>query len=405
MSFTSGVTSTNDQDIDILFGDKTPGAEDLLGGVKPAEDTKDTKDNEDLSKKTQTKKPVKAAATAIQGEPDQEVIDHDADADTLLGGEDKPIDPKALKTDLKKPEAKKPEVKLDAAAEVNYEAIYQDMIDKGLWREMEIPENFEWNKEAFLEMQKVQTTSQVEDFLSRTGPYGKAIIEYENNGGNPSELLNLFRDQKEVQEFDISDIDSQETFLRAYLEAQGNSEKSIERTIKALQDQGPEAFKEEAEEKKAIWDNQYKAEIENRKKEQALYAKQMEEAQKNFQTNIESTLTSDTDVTPKERRELQNYMLSYSQNFQGRQVSQFYVDMAEIQKDPKNYVELAKFIKGLKTGEYAKKIASNVKKEVNANSYLKIKNSTTIKPSGSDTPGLTNPKGSSFLDYINNNKK
>lgn len=402
MSFTSGVTSTNDQDIDILFGDKTPGADDLLGGAKPAEDTKD---NEDLSKKTQTKKPVKAAATVIQGEPDQEVIDHDADADTLLGGDDKPIDPKAPKTDLKKPEAKKPEVKLDAAAEVNYEAIYQDMIDKGLWREMEIPENFEWNKEAFLEMQKVQTTSQVEDFLSRTGPYGKAIIEYENNGGNPSELLNLFRDQKEVQEFDISDIDSQETFLRAYLEAQGNSEKSIERTIKALQDQGPEAFKEEAEEKKAIWDNQYKAEIENRKKEQALYAKQMEEAQKNFQTNIESTLTADADVTPKERRELQNYMLSYSQNFQGRQVSQFYVDMAEIQKDPKNYVELAKFIKGLKTGEYAKKIASNVKKEVSANSYLKIKNSTTIKPSGSDTPGLTNSKGSSFLDYINNNKK
>lgn len=398
MTFTAGVTSTNDQDIDLLFGEKTPGADNLINAAKQEnkENLDDKTKDEPLGGKTKQDKP-NTKTTAKLGEADEEHVDHDSDADTLLGGDS---------TDPKKTTPKaKDKPNLGAEVEVNYAAIYQSMVDKGLWEEMEVPENFEWTEEAFLNMQKVQTTSKVDDFLSKTGPYGKAIIEYENNGGNPTELLNLFRDQKEIRDFDISDADSQEVFLRAYLQAQGNSEKSIERTIKALQDQGADALKEEAEEKKAIWDNQYKEEIEQRKKEQALQAKQLEEAQKNFQSSIESTLVGDPEVTPKERRDLQNYMLSYSQNFQGRQVSQFYVDMAEIQKDPKNYIELAKFVKGIKNGDYVKKVADKVRKEVSATSYIKIKNSATIKPNGSETPGLTNTRNSSFLDYINSNKK
>ena len=75
--------------------------------------------------------------------------------------------------------------------------------------------------------------------------------------------------------------------------------------------------------------------------------------------------------------------------------------MAEVQKDPKNYIELAKFVKGLKTGEYTKKVADKVKKEVSASSFLKIKNNTTIKSSGAGTPSLNDGKPSSFLDYLN----
>ncbi len=358
-------------------------------------------DNQD--DKTDPKKTVKPT-TAVIGEPDPEVIDHDTDADLLLGGDGK-TEPKvdATKKQVVEPkriEPKKTDVKLAETQEVNYEAIYEDMVAQGLWKEVEVPEGTEWSKETFLQVQKLQTTSQYEDLLSRTGTYGKAIIEFEQNGGNPKELLDLFRDQREVQEFDLSDAESQETFLRAYLEAQGNSQKSIDRQVKALQDQGPDAVKEEAEEKKAIWDDQYKQEIEARKNEQALYSKQMEDAQKKFQSTIEATLTADADVTPKERRDLQTYMLNFTQAFHGKNVSQFYVDMAEIQKDPKNYIELAKFIKGLKTGEYTKKVVDKVKKEVSANSYLKIKNGTTVKPTASGTPGLTDSKGSSFLDHL-----
>jgi hypothetical protein len=389
MSFVSGVTSTNDQEVDLLFGVTTPGADNLLGAAEKKEP------GEVTEKKEVIKKVTPPAATVIDGEPVKEVIDHDNDTDLLLGGEEEVEGKVAPKVEPKKSTPKLPETQ-----EVDLEAIYKDMVAKKLWQEVDIPEGTEWNEETFLQVQKLQASSQYEDLLDRTGSYGKAIIEFEQNGGNPKELLDLFRDQREVQEFDITDTESQETFLRSYLQAQGNSEKSIERQVKALQDQGPEALREEAEEKKAIWDEQYKSEIEARKNEQALYAKQVEDAQRKFQSTIETSLTSDAEVTPKERRELQNYMLNYSQPFQGRQVSQFYVDMAEVQKDPKNYIELAKFVKGLKTGEYTKKVVEKVKKEVSATNFLKIKNNTTIKPSGSGTPGLTDPKASSFLDHL-----
>ena len=389
MSFISGVTSTDDQDIDLMFGVKTPGADNLL----------ENKKKDDPSKTT-------PAVTAVEGEPQPEVIDHDKDANLLLGddapasegneGVQEPVAP------VKKPEPKKTAstVKVPEGQEIDFEAIYNDMVVQGIWKEVELPEGAKWDKEMFLQAQKLQTTAQYEDLLSRTGPYGKAIIEYEQNGGNPGELLNLFREQREVQQFGIEDAESQETFLRAYLESQGNSQKSIDRTIRALQDQGPDALKEEAEEKKTIWDDQYKVEIEARKKEQALYNKQLEEAQKNFESTIATALTGDAEATPKEKRDLQSYMLNFNQSYQGRNVSQFYVDMAEIQKDPKNYVELAKFIRGLKTGEYAKKIENKVKKEVSASSYLKIKNNATVRTPGVDNPDLETSRSSNFVTLL-----
>lgn len=403
MSFQSGVTSTDDNEVEVLFGTKTPGADNLLGGSKTEGQSEATEEViVDEKKKAPAKK---VQATAVEGEIQPEVINHEEDAELLLGkteGEETTEVADDQKTIApKKVEPKKAATsKVPEDQEINFEAIYNDMVAEGIWKEVELPEGAKWNKEMFLQAQKLQTTSQYEDLLSRTGDYGKAIIKFEQDGGNPKELLDLFRDQKEVQEFDIKDADSQETFLRAYLEAQGNSQKSIDRTVRALQDQGPEALKEEAEEKKAIWDDQYKQEIEARKTEQALYAKQVEDAQKSFQSTISTALTADAEVTPKERKELQSYILNYTQNFNGRDVSQFYVDMAEIQKDPKNYIELAKFIKGLKTGEYTKKVIDKVKKEVSATSYLKIKNNATIKGVGSGTPEVETSRGTNFVSLL-----
>ncbi len=382
--FQSGITSTDDSLIDGLFGDKNPGADNLLGGEKKEEKKVETSQEPTPgAKKVETN--VEPVNTNTASE--EEVAD-------LLFGE--------TKEEVKGSEpSKKETAKLPETAEVNYEAIYNDMVAQGIWEEVEVPEGTEWNKDTFIQIQKLQAESKYDDLLSKTGPYGKAIIEYEQNGGNPGELLNLFREQREIQTFDISDSEGQEVFLRSFLEAQGNSEKSIERTITLLKDQGGTVLQEEAEEKKQIWDEQYKEQIENTKKEQVLLNKQREEAEKNFQKNITTTLQSDTDISLKERKELQNYMLNYTQSFRGKQVSQFYLDMAEIQKDPKNYVELAKFIKGIKTGEYVKKVADKVKKETAVASYIKIKAGAALRNNTGTDPSVSQPdKTSSFISFL-----
>jgi len=383
--FTAGVSSTDDAAIDILFGAKTPGADNLIGAEKKDEKKKD--------EKVETTPAADGKVETSVQTSDEEYLDN------LFGKEEPSVD--AEGKPIVKQEIKKAAAKLPDAQEVNYEAIYNDMVSQGIWEEVDIPEGTEFSKATFLEIQKLQAKSKYEDLLSNTGTYGKAIIEFEQNGGNPKELLDLFREQREVQEFDISNSAGQEEFLRAYLEAQGSSEKSIERQIMSFKAQSTEALAEEAAEKKEIWDAQYNDAIEARKNEQVNYAKQMEEAQKNFQKTIVSTLTSDAEATPKEKKELQNYMLNYSQNFQGKQVSQFYVDMAQVQQDPKNYVELAKFIKGIKNGDYVKKVADKVKKETAAQSYIKIKNGAALRTTGGANPELDTTKGSTFLSLLN----
>jgi hypothetical protein len=385
MNFASGVSSTNDEDIDVLMGNKTPGADNLLGAK---EETK-----EEASVKTESKKlPEKVEAPASEEE----------EADLLLGGDEEESEeeaPKEKKLPKQEPKTQQKKTQINQDMEVDYEAIYQNMVENGIWEEVEVPEGTEWDKETFLEVQKLQAESKYEDLLSKTGSYGKAIIEFEQNGGNPSELLSLFREQRDVRDFDITSSDGQEEFLSAYLQTQGYSEKSIDRTIRSLKDQGGSVLQEEAEEKKGLWDQQYKEEIKARQQEQALYSQEVQKAQKQFHETMVSTITKDGDLTLKERRELQGYILSYDQNFKGQNVSQFYVDMTEIQKDPKNYIELAKFIKGLKTGEYTKKVADKVQKETSAKSFLKIKNGAALK-SSSGNPDLDRGTGSNFVSLL-----
>lgn len=379
--FTTGVSSSNEQEVDFLLGEKNPSAEDLLGGKKPTEE----KQEDGLINTDSTKEKVDELDLLLSSN------------DTEGSKEVLPDSTKKLPTS-KTIQPKKEESKVEY--EPDYQVLYQKMVEDGVWEEVDVPEGVEWNKDTYLEISKLQAASQYEDLLSKTGVYGKTIIEFEKNGGNPSEMLNLFREQKDVRDYDISTEEGQEEFLQSFYNAQGYSEKSITRTIAALKDQGSDALKEESEEKKSLWDKQYEDEIKVRQQEQALYAKEVEKAQKQFNSNISETVVKDGDLTPKERKDLQSYILDYSKQFKGNQVSQFYLDMTEIQKDPKNYIELAKFVKGIKDGSYTKKVVDLTKKIEAAKSFIKIKNGNALV-SSSSSPDLQSGQGSSnFISLL-----
>lgn len=387
--FTTGVTTSNEDTIDILFGDKTPGADNLIGGKESQEEKTEKVSTQDQNQ------------SQLSAEEEADILFDNEDSDKEENVEEKVVEKKQEKTTTKK--VAETTKTLPDNVDVDYQAIYQKMVEDGVWEEVEVPDDVEWSKDTFLQIQKLQAETKYEDLLSRTGTIGKSIIEFEQNGGNPSELLGLFREQKDIRDYDISNTDGQEEFLAAYLQSQGNSEKSIERTLRSLRDQGGDVLKEEAEEKKTLWDAQYNEEIENRKKAAALEAQQIKEATKNFENVMMKTITSDTQVTPKERKELQSYVLDYSQSYRGQKVSQFYVDMAEVQKNPENYIELAKFVKGLKTGEYVKKVVDKVKKETAASSFLKIKNGATLRTS-SGSPEIEKQSSSNFVTMLSRNK-
>ena len=137
MTFQAGVTSTNDEDIDVLMGTKTPGADNLIG----AKEEESTNSEDKGPKKTEPKK--SEAKDTIANTTSQE-----EDADFLLGGdeeEEKTDEPKKVEEKkLPKQESKKQEptkkTSLPQDMDVDYQAIYQKMVDDGIWEEVEIPE-------------------------------------------------------------------------------------------------------------------------------------------------------------------------------------------------------------------------------------------------------------------------
>jgi hypothetical protein len=42
-----------------------------------------------------------------------------------------------------------------------------------------------------------------EELLDSTGVYGKAIIGHIKNGGNPDEIIDIFKEQKALQSLDL----------------------------------------------------------------------------------------------------------------------------------------------------------------------------------------------------------
>lgn len=406
MTFQAEQIQVSDDDIEnVLFGDKTPGADNLIGGKKKPEETELEVEPEDDQVLVTGKKKVKVAAPVAA--PKASELNADEFLDQAIGAEDTvEEDEEGNPIEKKKPGPKPaaPKAALPDGSEPDYEALYQYFVDKKIWGEVELPEGTEWNEDTFKQVQDLQVVSRYDDLVNKTGPAGKMIIEYENNGGRPETMVDLFKEQRAVQTYDIAEAEGQEAFLREFYAAQGSSEKSVDRVVKSLIDQGPEALKEEADEKKALWDEQYKAEIAAEANRQTVVQKQKEDAEKNFQKNITQAVTSATDLTPKERKELRDYVLNYNQNYGGSLVSQFYADMVVLQQDTGNYLELAKFIKGLKNGDYKKKIADTTKKEVTAKTFLKIKGGAALKQGGGSGPDLGSDEGTNFLRLLGSNK-
>lgn len=407
MPMQGGIEAIDDDAMDVLFGAKTPGAAAIAG---PQGNTTEDIATEDTDLETDPNIPAKKRV-AIDETPAAKAGTKSADevADVLFGDEDTTDE---LEADKSKPAAKAtakpattPAKKVLDSQDVDFKAYYEMMVESKVWGEVDVPDDAEWNLDLIKEIQALQVSSQHQDLLDKKGPYGKAIIKYEDDGGNPSDLIDLFREQRTIRKFDITTAEGQEEFLTSYYEAQKESPKNIDRLIKSLIEEGGEALAEAAQEKKTIWDEDYNEEIESKKVQQAAYAKEIADQAKNFNKIMSDTITADTTLLPKERRELSNYILDYSHKYGNQMVNQFYVDAAEIQKDPAAYIELAKFMKGLKDGSYKKKITDTSKKEVNAKTFMKVKNGSALSRRDGGQPELQQTDNdTSFVTYLTGKK-
>lgn len=250
-------------------------------------------------------------------------------------------------------EVKKPEAAASEGQEGVKEVLKNTvnfMIDKGLWKDIEDKDTLleDLDEDGYAELVAKQHEAiiqeKVAEEINSTGDYGKAIIDYARKGGNPDELIDLFKEQKEVQSIAIDEEDGQKTLVEKYYnEVFGWSKDKVKKYINTLI--AADELKGEAEEVQEKYTEHYKAEVAQRQQEQDRIVAQERENQKKFVQTINTKLSERKDFTDKDRKLIQESIFRYDKALaDGTKVNNFYLKFAEMQKNPDDYLDLVKFV-------------------------------------------------------------
>jgi hypothetical protein len=85
------------------------------------------------------------------------------------------------------------------------------------------------------EQDRLRVEGMFGELVDSTGPFGKAIIDFVKNGGNPDEIIDLFKEQKQVESISIENADGQKDIIKHYYsEVLGWKPEKIEKYLSGL---------------------------------------------------------------------------------------------------------------------------------------------------------------------------
>ncbi|GEM_PF-3336693 len=263
----------------------------------------------------------------------------------------------------------------------------QYLIEKGLFKDFEGSEELEVTDDIFAQLLEKQVEAKVDElYTSRkksTGEFGEAVLEYVENGGDADKLIDLFKERKAIEEFDISTDDSKKALVtKWYKEVHGWKSDKINKYLNTLEAED-NALDSEAEEIKSKYEENYKHQLQELQQQQLDYNKAQQEKQKVFESNISKVIDSNQEFDSKRKQLLKNSIFKFKTLEDGTKVNDFYLKFAEWQNDPSKYIELAEFI--LDKDGYLKRKAIEVENKVTDKTFNFIKrNGTLDKNKGSN---------------------
>jgi hypothetical protein len=265
----------------------------------------------------------------------------------------------------KKVEEKEPEVKLEeekkeeekkeelspeevAAHKEVLKSTVDFLVAKGLWKDFDGREELEMTDEIYAELAEAQLQAAVEEKYSlqkkAAGDYGEAIMDFIEKGGDPDLLIDLFKESKAVQQFDISTEDSQkELITKYYKETLGWKSDKVKKYIDGIALEEGELEKE-ASEIKGKYEEGYKQQINQLRQQQDAFEREQQQRRQVFQNNITKVIEDNKEYDDSRKLLLKNSLFKYKKLEDGSLVNEFYLKFAEWQNDPKKYVELAEFV-------------------------------------------------------------
>jgi hypothetical protein len=400
MSFDTQIQQISTDDLDKLFDGTpagTPSANDLNAGSQSSDDIDknaglhvgnadiDYVDpasipNADGTEDALTEEQKVAKAAADKTAADAKAAKEAADAEAAKTPEEKQAeaDAKAAEEAKAAKDGEKPE-----QAEIN--AVLKNtmdyLIESGQWADFDGREDLEMTEEIYAELALKQSQQSayeiVNELIDSTGAYGKAIIGHIKNGGNPDDVIDIFKEEQELKQIDTStEAGKQVKIEKYYKDILGWKAEKVSKHIKRLiEDNEIDAEHAEVDELYTKHHQQQLAKID----EQAKVAKQEEVRRKEvFAGNIKKAIEANKDLTPKERQVIESSILDFKHKLDnGQKVNDFYLKFAEMQADPASYVELVQFV--MDKDNYKKKIKTVEQSAANRNAFSFVKGSAAIK--------------------------
>jgi hypothetical protein len=340
---------------------------------KPNDESGSDKDDptKKSSKKTQTSKgkadPVskkvpistlssKDAALAFgkneeEEEEEEEVLEEEEETKK---GDDDESEEEEEEEEEETPEEEEEKEETDEEAQINnfIKARVDFLIKKGEWADWDDRDKTEWNEEKFAEVELQQREHQREvmreEILDKFGPYGKEIATFTENGGDPDELIDIFKEQQRAEAISLdSEEQKKDAVYRYETEFLGKKPASVKRYIDSLI--ADKALDEEASDAKEKMEEHWKTQAEE------LIASQKESAEDNkkkqlqsiadFSSKVKELVTAGKDVPDDEKEDLLKVLTTYNKNLSnGTPVNEFYFKFAEFRKNLPDYLDLVRFV-------------------------------------------------------------
>lgn len=253
------------------------------------------------------------------------------------------------------------------------------LIKKGMWYEWDGWEDEEINEENFGDIAEQQHKAIIDNLyqekLESLGDKGKAIIEYIEAGGDPDNIISVFKDiekghrkasTKEEKIADIRDF---------YKKVKGLKDYHIDKMIDQITvDETIDDEYEEIEQERTVLN------AERIKKEQEdLKAYNAEQTRRKleFSDKIKKVVEGNKNLTDGEKRKVQDSILNFDQKLpNGSLVNKFFIKFAEIQNNTEEYIELVRFV--MDKENYLKKIDKQAQTTADRNAFKLIKGNQTI---------------------------
>jgi hypothetical protein len=282
--------------------------------------------------------------------------------------------------------------KKESEVEVDFNAVYQKYVKKGLWvpvtdedgNEVQIDDEATFEKLMDWQVQNAADLT-LKEREQEFGEQYQTLVTHLKNGGKIEDLSSIYEQEKNIDDIDVSEDSGAEEVIQSYYESLGWDKQEIKDQIETLKDKGSDYFSSFAEKRKKDLKKYFDEEKQEIVTRQEEYNKRIKDYQEKYNKDLKKLIHSQ-ETPEREKKELEKFYYDFKNNMGGKKSSDFHLKFEEVKQDPAKWLKLIQFVKDIDSFEKREKAAE----KITASIFKKVRTGESIKDS--ETPEAVEKK-------------